>query len=284
MNSLASQRSQPRSDVTHDGAMLSRGLGWFSLALGAAELTAPHALARAMGIRDDRKVSWILRAFGARELVAGLGILLQPRRPLPIWSRVAGDMLDLAALGVGALTRTRRRARMIGAFATVAGALALDALAGRRVQRSFVEARRPVIFGVTINRPPHEVYAFYRQLARLPQFMEWLESVTETGAMTSHWVARLPVGTIEWDAEIVEDRPGQVIAWKTIDDSKIEMQGRVTFARAPGRAATEVRCEMQLGFLGTRPTTQLAKFFAKPQIKGDLRRLKQVLETGEVLS
>jgi uncharacterized membrane protein len=141
-----------------------------------------------------------------------------------------------------------------------------------------------VIFAVTINKPPGEVYAFYRKLSQLPLFMDYLASVQETGPRTSHWVARLPVGgTVAWDAEIVEDRPGKLIAWKSVPGSPIALRGRVTFARTPGRNMTEVRVEMQLGVDGIHPSTVLAKLFARPQVKGDLRRLKQVIEAGEVL-
>jgi uncharacterized membrane protein len=113
--------------------------------------------------------------------------------------------------------------------------------------------------------------------------MDYLESVRVINQTTSHWVAKLPVGSVEWDAEIIEDIPGELIAWRTVPGSKLKLSGRVTFTRTPGRNMTEVRCEMKLGFTGAKPSTLLAKVFAKPQIKGDLRRLKQVLETGEVL-
>ncbi|MEO7097103.1 MAG: hypothetical protein ABI175_27835, partial [Polyangiales bacterium] len=107
-------------------------------------------------------------------------------------------------------------------------------------------------------------------------------SVTHVGASRTHWVAKLPVGTVEWDAVITEDTPGECIAWEALD-SNVTTEGRVTFAQTPGRNMTEVRVEMKLGFTGMQPSTLLAKYFAKPQIKGDLRRLKQVIETGEVL-
>ena len=90
-------------------------------------------------------------------------------------------------------------------------------------------------------------------------------------------------GTVAWDAKLTEDRPGEALAWQSIEGSLIRTRGRVTFARAPGRDMTEVRVEMQLGVLGINPGTGIARLFTRSQIKGDLRRLKQVLETGEVL-
>jgi uncharacterized membrane protein len=264
-----------------DGEKLAEGLGWFSLALGASELAIPRLLSRAIGIEPGFGVSAILRAMGVREIAAGVNVLLQPRRPMPLWMRVAGDALDLGLLGLGFTKRTST-ARLLGAIAMVGGVTALDIIAATRVQTAFEAANEPVIFSVTINKPPDEVYAFYRDLSQLPKFMDYLESVEETSGTRSHWVAKLPVGKVAWDAEIVEDRPGQLIAWRSVD-SRIKTSGRVTFTRAPGRDATEVRVKMELGFTGKSPSKLLAKLFTKPQVKGDLRRLKQVMETGEVL-
>ncbi|MGE5183108.1 MAG: SRPBCC family protein [Acidobacteriota bacterium] len=281
MNSLT-LGSLPRSRETGDGATLSRALGWFGIALGAAELAVPAMLARAIGIRADRRSSWILRAFGVREIAAGLGILMRPRRPLPVWSRVLGDVLDVALLGTAALTRRRSGPRVIGALAAVAGAGVLDVVASRRVQRASAVANRPVMFAVTIAQPPREVYDFYRDLAQLPVFMDYLESVVETGPRTSHWVAKTPIGgRVEWDAEITTDQPDKCIAWRSVEGSSIETTGMVTFQELHN-GHTEVRVEMQLGGFG-EPSAALARWFAQPQIKGDLRRLKQVLEAGEVL-
>ncbi|MBC7977949.1 MAG: SRPBCC family protein, partial [Myxococcales bacterium] len=169
-------------------------------------------------------------------------------------------------------------------FIAVAGVAALDVIAGRRVGRARRTVEDPVIFSVTINKPPAEVYAFWRRLENLPQFMDYLSSVTQRGTGRSHWVAKLPVGgTVAWDAEIVEDRPSELIAWRTVEGSALQHRGEVTFARAPGRDSTEVRVKLELGVLGGSPSTVLAKLLTKPQIKGDLRRLKQVLETGEVV-
>jgi len=140
-----------------------------------------------------------------------------------------------------------------------------------------------VSYAVTINKPPQEVYAFYRTLEHHPLFMSHLESVTEHGD-TSHWISRLPTGgTVEWDARITEDRPGKLIAWQTLPGSPIPLRGRITFTRAPARDMTEVRADVQLGSTGERPSEALAKLFATQRVRSDLLRLKQVLETGEVL-
>lgn len=282
MDSVTAFRSHPHADVAP--ATLSRGLGWFSVALGLTEIAFPETLSRAIGVKPRPGTSWLLRAMGVRELIAGAGVLMQPRRPLPLWARVAGDIVDLSLLVSATRSKDARVPRLAGAIAAVAGVSALDTIAARRSQRAYAEANQPVVFAVTINKPPAEVHAFFRQLSQLPLFMDYLDSVQEVDKTRSHWVARLPIGgTISWDARITEDRPGEVLAWQSVEGALINVRGRVTFAKAPGRNMTEVRVEMQLGFLGTRPSTSVAKLFTRSQIKGDLRRLKQVLETGEVL-
>jgi uncharacterized membrane protein len=282
MESVTVFRSQPRSEIVP--ANLSRGLGWFSVALGLTEIASPDMLSRVIGIRPKPSTSWLQRAMGVRELLAGAGVLMQPRGAAPLWTRVAGDVVDLGLLALASRTKRGSGARLAGAVAAVAGVTALDVIAARRAQRVLAKASRPAIFSVTINKPPAEVYAFFRKLAQLPLFMDYLESVHEIDHERSHWVARLPIGgTIAWDAKITEDRPGEALAWQSAEGSLINTRGRVTFARAPGRDMTEVRVEMQLGVRGTEPSAGVARLFARSQIKGDLRRLKQVLETGEVL-
>ncbi len=286
MNSLSAFRAKlrPDADSTPDGALLAKGLGWFSVALGLTELVAPRQVAKAIGIDPNGKTALLTRAMGVREIAAGVGILLQPRRPIPVAARVVGDVIDLAMLGLAAATKKTSSARLAGAFAFVLGAAALDVIAARRTARSYKEANATLLYSVTINKPPQEVYAFWRKLAQLPEFMDYLQSVEETGATTSHWVAKLPVGgTVAWDAAITDDRPGELIAWESVPGSAITMKGKVTFAVAPGRIATEVRVEMKIGGGGLRPSPLIAKLLAKPQVKGDLRRFKQIMETGEVL-
>jgi uncharacterized membrane protein len=282
MKSLSMYRSLP--STTQAPTRLSRGLGWFSIALGTAELVMPKKLAALIGVDPHGAGPAVMRAMGVREIGAGVACLLSPHKPLPLWARVAGDLVDLGLLGLATGGKRADGVRIAIAAGAVAGVMALDVIAARRTQKAYDSANLPVIFSVTINKPIEEVYAFYRRFDQFPAFMSFLESVRVVDEKRSHWVAKLPIGgTVEWDAEVIEDRPNEVIAWRTVPGSKWKLHGRVTFARAPGRDMTEVRCEMQLGFTGATPTVHLAKLFAKPQIKGDLRRLKQVLETGEVL-
>ena len=90
---------------------------------------------------------------------------------------------------------------------------------------------------VTILRTPDEVYAYWRDVEHLPQFMYHLESVTVGPGTTSHWKAKAPAGTtVEWDAEITEDQPNQLIAWRSLDGATVPNAGVVSFERGAGRA------------------------------------------------
>jgi len=162
------------------------------------------------------------------------------------------------------------------------GVIGASVFAFRNARRAIAHPSR-VTATVTINRPPSEVYALFRDFARLPEFMTYLSSVVERGR-SSTWTANLPVlGHVSWRAELIDDIPGQLISWRSEPDSRVQIDGKVWFTRAPGRDATEVRAELQVGGLGKRPSAGLARLFAAPQVKGDLRRFKQVAETGEVL-
>jgi uncharacterized membrane protein len=139
---------------------------------------------------------------------------------------------------------------------------------------------------ITINRSPEEVYNFWRNFENLPQFMQHLESVTITSEQRSHWVANGPAGTVvEWDAEIIDDQPNALISWRSLPKADVYNAGTVRFAPAPGERGTEVRVKLEYlppaGVLGAG----IAKLFGQEpalQIDGDLRRLKQVLEAGEI--
>jgi hypothetical protein len=115
---------------------LALGLGWFSLALGAAEILAPRQLARLIGVPASERTTQTLRAYGVREIAAGVGILARPDASRWLWSRVGGDALDLATLGAAARDERSDPARLAFAAAAVAGVTALDILAARRLDHS----------------------------------------------------------------------------------------------------------------------------------------------------
>ena len=114
---------------------LAKPLGWFSLALGLAEIVGGKRIASAHGAP---KASPLVRGFGAREIAAGAAVLARPRSPIGLWARAAGDVLDIAAAGTAAATARRATPRKIalGSLAFVAGALALDVLVARSLQKA----------------------------------------------------------------------------------------------------------------------------------------------------
>lgn len=113
-------------------ADVARGLGWFSLGLGATQLLAPRWLGQQIGVGEH---SGLMRSFGVREIVTGAGVLARPDAPAGLWARVGGDALDLAMLAAAA-RESRQRERVGVAIAMVAGVALLDFIFARRLQES----------------------------------------------------------------------------------------------------------------------------------------------------
>jgi len=131
---------------------------------------------------------------------------------------------------------------------------------------------------VTIGMPPQQVYEFWRNLENLPQFMKHIESVQVTGERSSHWKAAGPGGlTAEWDAEMMEDMPGQQISWHSVGSAAVPNKGTVEFKQAPGNRGTEVRVSIDY----YPPGGAAAHGINARQLEEDLKRLKQILEVGE---
>ncbi len=275
-----------------DPQRLARGLGWFSIGLGLAEVLTPRGVAKAAGVSGDN--AGLIRLFGLREIAHGIAIFAQGRRPAgAVWSRVAGDALDLAALG--AAFASPRTNKGLAAFATanVLAVTALDVLCAQRLsavesgeqpeQRGSNHVKKQVI----IDAPAAELYRFWRDFENLPRFMRHLESVSVAGDGRSHWVAKGPAGTtVEWDAEITEERPGELIAWRSTEGADVYNEGSVRFEEAAGGRGTIVRVELNYDPPGGLLGVAVAKLFGEEpaqQIDGDLRRFKQIIETGEVV-
>ena len=138
---------------------------------------------------------------------------------------------------------------------------------------------------VTIGLPPQQVYEFWRSLENLPLFMKHLDSVHVTGERTSHWKAAGPGGiSAEWDAEMMEDTPGQQISWHSVGSADVPNKGTVEFKEAPGNRGTEMKVTVDYyppcGAAG-RAAAKLAHGINAQQLEEDLKRLKQILEVGE---
>jgi uncharacterized membrane protein len=139
---------------------------------------------------------------------------------------------------------------------------------------------------VTINKSAEELYTYWRDFENFPNFMKHVESVKVIDIRRSHWVAKAPLGqTVEWDADIVNDQPNQLIAWASIDGADIENSGFVRFTPAPGNRGTEVKVVMEYDIPGGMMTAALAKLFGEEpeqQIGDELNRFKQLMEAGEI--
>ncbi len=141
---------------------------------------------------------------------------------------------------------------------------------------------------VTVNRRPEELYRFWRNFENLPRFMDHLESVRVEGEGRSHWVAKAPAGTtVEWDAEVYNEKENELIAWRSLEGADVDNAGSVRFEAAPGGGSTIVRVSLKYDPPGGVIGSTFAKLFGEEpsqQIEEDLRRFKQVMETGETQS
>lgn len=139
---------------------------------------------------------------------------------------------------------------------------------------------------VTIRRPRAEVYSYWRDLEHLAQFMHHVKSVVALSNTRSHWTVAAPGGNVEWDADIVGERAGEFISWRSLEGSEVMNEGTVRFSDAPADRGTEVRVALSYDAPAGSVGAAIAKLFGEApiqQLTDDLRRFKQVMETGEVV-
>ncbi len=138
----------------------------------------------------------------------------------------------------------------------------------------------------TIDRPASELYEFWRHFENLPRFMRHLQTVEAIDERRSRWVAAAPAGTsVEWEAEVTEDRPNEVIAWRSLPGSQIEHQGEVRFESPVDGSGTVVRVTFEYKPPFGAPGAVIARLFGeepRQQVQEDLRRFKRLMETGEI--
>jgi uncharacterized membrane protein len=278
-----------------DAEQLARGLGWFSIGLGLAEVLAPRAIAKVSGVRGSKGNTGLIQLLGLREIAHGVAIFAGGRRPAgALWARVVGDAIDLACLGGALASPDSNKMGVLFATTNVLAVTALDVLCaqqlsaegdgegGKKVERGAI----PVNKSIVVNAEPEELYQFWHDFEKLPRFMRHLESVKVEGER-SHWVAKGPAGsTVEWDAIVTEDRPNELIAWRSLEGSEVTNAGSVRFERAPGGRGTVVHVEIDYSPPGGAVGALVAKLFGEEpdgQLQTDLRRFKQVIETGEVV-
>jgi uncharacterized membrane protein len=159
--------------------------------------------------------------------------------------------------------------------------------ARERAVQAFPETSGEALVGrtVTINRPRSELYAYWRDFSRLPTFMDNVERVDTLSPTLSHWVVKAPAGkTVEWDAVITEEQEDELIAWSSSEDADVPNSGRIEFRDAGDRGTivtVTIVYDPPAGIVGKL----IAKMFqSEPAIQArrDLRRFKQLMETGEV--
>jgi uncharacterized membrane protein len=140
---------------------------------------------------------------------------------------------------------------------------------------------------ISIHKAPEELYCFWKNLENLPRFMQHLQSVKVLDERVSHWVARGPAGfSVEWDAEIVNDIENEIIGWRSLKGSQVDNGGSVRF-EPMSDGGTMLKVSLQYnppaGFVGAR----IARLFGEaPErtIAEDLRRFKELMETGNITS
>lgn len=267
---------------------MARLLGWFSLGLGAAAIAARPRVSRLCGIDDSFRAQAVLQIAGVRELGHAAALLIPRRAGWGAWTRVAGDMMDLAACGQGVRHRRgARRWRLALTTSAVAGITAIDLYTAAQATRGRPRKGRMQAHGsVTVNRSTQDAYRFWHDFQNLPRFMYHLQSVSMNGDRRSHWTAKAPAGRrVDWDVEIVDDRPNEFIRWRSVERATVPNSGCVRFVPVAGGHATEVRVDLEFSVPGGMFGSAVAKVFGEhpqQQICDDLRRFKQVIETGEI--
>ncbi len=154
-----------------------------------------------------------------------------------------------------------------------------------RTRRRPEEPGAVVSRSVTINKPRQELYAFWRDFGNLPRFMENVRAVSVSGERTT-WTIGAPLGaTVEVVTEITEDRPGEIIAWRSIPESSIRTEGSARFMDAPAGRGTIVEASLRYDPPGGEVGRLIAKLFQREpaiQARRELKRLKMLMETGEI--
>lgn len=144
-----------------------------------------------------------------------------------------------------------------------------------------------VVRAVTILQPADVIYRFWRETTNLTQVIHHEATITATSDLESHWVVSAPFGTVKWDSLIINDDPGKLIVWRSRTGGDVDHAGSVRFEAAPGDEGTEVTVALEYDPPGGKIGAAIAKFTrdsASSQIYDALRRLKALLEAGEIPS
>jgi uncharacterized membrane protein len=217
------------------------------------------------------------------------------QRNVSDWERAASILAGAALLYYG--TRQGRNNRLatstgVGLLGRgLTGVCPINAAIGRDSTRSNTKvalggARGIHVYeNVVINRPPSELFSFWRDFTNLPRFMEHLQDVKVLGPTRSVWTAKAPAGMrVKWEAEVINEIDGELIGWQSTENADVATAGSVRFVPAMG-GGTEIIVHLQYEPPAGRLGSLVASMFGEEpsqQIRSDLRRLKEILETGEV--
>lgn len=138
---------------------------------------------------------------------------------------------------------------------------------------------------ITLEVPPDKIYRVWRDLEGLPGVLRHLESVRDEGNGRSHWTARGPLGSIEWDAEIVGERENELLAWQSLPGSELATAGSFRLQKAPGDRGTVLRLTLKYDPPGGKVAATIASLLGQGlenDVRDDLRKFKQLMEAGEI--
>jgi uncharacterized membrane protein len=211
------------------------------------------------------------------------------------WERVASVAAGAALLYLGTRQRPANRLATTTGWGLVARGLGgycpVNAAVGRDADRSNTKVALSgprgihVNESITIKRPAIELFRFWRDFSNLPRFMEHLDNVQVLSSTRSVWTARAPVGLrVRWEADVINEIEGELIGWQSTANADVATAGSVRFVPAPG-GATEIIVHLQYHPPAGKLGSFIASLFGEEpsqQIRADLRRLKGILETGEV--
>ena len=137
----------------------------------------------------------------------------------------------------------------------------------------------------TINATREQVYAFWRNLENLPRFMKHVQCVKQMDDTHSHWIVKGPAGNVEWDAEIINEVPNELIAWRSLPGASIDNAGSVRFEHATAGRGTKVTVSLQYAPPAGQIGVALAKLLGNDpehEVDAELHRLKNIMEAGEI--
>jgi len=227
---------------------------------------------------------------------------LQSRRPrenVAVIERLGSVATGTAAIAYGLSRRSRAGALLTAAGTTlvfrgvtgrcpVYSTLGVTTAGNRSDTRAALAGERGINVSesIRLEKPVDTVYQFWRRFENFPRFMTNLERVDDLGQGRSHWVAKGPAGTtVEWDAEIINEVENKVIGWRSLPSAQVTMAGSVNFDRTRNGRGTQISVRLQYAPPAGRAGALLAMAFGREPsqtIREDLRRLKQLLETGEI--